>query len=96
VAVPRCSIDAIRASENFDAFMLFRSSPSQESVVENASFKWSRTQAAEQRPQPRHLWPEFSARCINGCFGECRRAARLGDDRPLWAEAVLKPSGEVV
>jgi hypothetical protein len=31
----------LSASENFDAFIRFRSSPSQESVAENSSFKRS-------------------------------------------------------
>ncbi|WP_421917760.1 hypothetical protein [Mameliella sp.] len=41
-------MNAFCDSVNFDAFMRFRSSPSQESLAENSSFKRSSYQEAEQ------------------------------------------------
>lgn len=41
-------MNAFCASVNFDAFMRFRSSPSQERVAENSSFKRPSFQEAEQ------------------------------------------------
>ena len=42
-------MNAFCASVNFDAFMRIRSSPSQENVAENSSFKRSSSQGAEYR-----------------------------------------------
>uniref|UniRef100_UPI0028A92732 hypothetical protein n=1 Tax=Paracoccus jeotgali TaxID=2065379 RepID=UPI0028A92732 len=42
------TMNAFCASENFDAFMSFRSSPSREIVAENSSFKRSSLRGSDQ------------------------------------------------
>ncbi len=53
-------MNAFCASVNFDAFIRFHSSPSQENVAENFSFKWSSLRRAEQSdPTPTTVRQEW-------------------------------------
>ncbi|PWR00897.1 hypothetical protein DKT77_20465 [Meridianimarinicoccus roseus] len=57
-------MNAFCASVNFDAFMRFRSSPSQERLAENSSFKRSSFQGAEHGIRP--AVQKYRNACIRG------------------------------
>jgi hypothetical protein len=73
---------AFCASVNFDAFMRFRSSPSQENLAENASFKRSSFQGAEQEEPVRARGLNPSRHLIE----DMRGASRPGLDALSWQQ----------
>jgi hypothetical protein len=72
-------MNAFRASENCDAFIVFRSFPSQEKSPENSKQNWSSLKGSEQRPD--QLSVEINTGCLLSWNSDRReiRAWIMGD-----------------